>query len=88
VLLGAASQRVEFLLMEWFGNEWMQSVLADWKRRERGSLPGVVEFGCITYVISECLENIFYKIKHLKLEHRFGDVGVAVIVGRRDTRVR
>jgi transient receptor potential cation channel subfamily C len=53
VLLGAASQRVEFLLMEWFGNEWMQEVLADWKRRERGSLPGIVESGVIIYIMSK-----------------------------------
>jgi transient receptor potential cation channel subfamily C member 4 len=53
VLLGAASQRVEFLLMEWFGNDWVHSILEDWKRRERGSLPGLVECGCIFYVCSE-----------------------------------
>ncbi|KAF4526038.1 hypothetical protein B566_EDAN000832 [Ephemera danica] len=52
LLLGAASQRVEFLILEWFGNDWMQEILADWKRRERGSLPGIIECGVIIYVIS------------------------------------
>jgi transient receptor potential cation channel subfamily C len=51
-MLGAASQRIEFLLLEWFGNAWIQELLADWKRRERGSLPGIVETGLIFYICS------------------------------------
>ncbi|XP_049791463.1 transient receptor potential protein [Schistocerca nitens] len=51
-LLGLASQRVEFMLIEWFGNDWLRSILAEWKRKERGSLPGLVEFVIIIYVFS------------------------------------
>ena len=53
VLLALASQRLEYLVMEWFGPDWMQEILEDWKRRERGSLPGIVEFAVIIYVFSE-----------------------------------
>ncbi|XP_069696083.1 transient receptor potential protein-like [Periplaneta americana] len=52
MLLSLASQRVEFLVIEWFGTPWMKSVLEDWKRRERGSLPGPIEYCIIFYVIS------------------------------------
>ncbi|XP_065332028.1 transient receptor potential protein-like isoform X2 [Cloeon dipterum] len=60
-LLCAASQRIEFLLMEWFGNDWMQSILAEWKRKERGSLPGLVETGCMLYVMG----NVFAEMRSL-----------------------
>lgn len=52
VLLALASQRLEYLVIEWFGPDWMQEILADWKRRERGALPGIVEFGVVFYVFS------------------------------------
>ncbi|XP_058806873.1 transient receptor potential protein isoform X3 [Phymastichus coffea] len=52
MLLGAASQRIEYLAIELFGTEWMREVLAGWKRRERGCLPGLVESGVVIYVIS------------------------------------
>lgn len=48
-----ASQRVEYLVIELFGNEWMREILADWKRRERGSFLGFVETGVVIYVISK-----------------------------------
>lgn len=51
-LLGAASQRVEFLLLEWFGTDWMQDMLAEWKKHERGSLPGLAEAACMIYVVA------------------------------------
>ncbi|KAF4526037.1 hypothetical protein B566_EDAN000831 [Ephemera danica] len=58
MLLGAASQRVEFLVLEWFGPPWVQEMLLDWKRRERGSLPGIVESGVVLYVFSQiCWET-------------------------------
>ncbi|XP_059479405.1 transient receptor potential protein-like [Neocloeon triangulifer] len=60
-LLCAASQRIEFLLLEWFGNDWMQSILAEWKRKERGSLPGLVESGCMLYVMG----NVFAEVRSL-----------------------
>ena len=49
-LLGLASQRVEYLLIEWFGTEWMQEILEDWKRRERGSIPGPIELFIMLYI--------------------------------------
>ncbi|EFN73452.1 Transient receptor potential protein [Camponotus floridanus] len=52
MLLGMASQRIEYLLIELFGNKWMREILADWKKRERGCIPGFVETGVIIYVIS------------------------------------
>lgn len=52
VLLGAASQRVEIIALEWFGNQWMQEIVAEWKRKERGAGPGLAECGVILYMIS------------------------------------
>ncbi|XP_023318288.1 transient receptor potential protein [Trichogramma pretiosum] len=52
MLLGAASQRIEVLALELLGPDWVQEMLADWKRRERGQLPGLIESGVIIYVIS------------------------------------
>ena len=52
-LLGAASQRIEFLLLEWFGNDWVLSILAEWKRHERGALPGLAESACMIYIVSK-----------------------------------
>lgn len=53
VLLGAASQRVELLFLEMFGNEFMQDIVKEWKRKERGARPGLAEWGVILYVISK-----------------------------------
>ncbi|RLU15644.1 hypothetical protein DMN91_011398 [Ooceraea biroi] len=52
MLLGMASQRIEYLLIELFGNEWMREILAGWEKRERGCIPGFVETGVVIYVIS------------------------------------
>uniref|UniRef100_A0A182LT00 Transient receptor ion channel domain-containing protein n=1 Tax=Anopheles culicifacies TaxID=139723 RepID=A0A182LT00_9DIPT len=52
MLLGGASQRVEYLAIEWFGPDWAQDILAEWKRKERGSLPGMFECLVILYIIS------------------------------------
>ncbi|XP_042237960.1 transient receptor potential protein-like isoform X2 [Homarus americanus] len=52
MLLALASQRFEYLVIEWFGNAWLKSVLDDWKMRERGSLPGLVEVCVVLYVFS------------------------------------
>ncbi|XP_066978141.1 transient receptor potential protein isoform X2 [Macrobrachium rosenbergii] len=52
MLLALASQRIEYLLIEWFGNAWLRSLLEDWKIRERGSLPGLVELFIVMYVFS------------------------------------
>ena len=48
-----ASQRVEYLVIELFGNAWMREILAGWKRRERGCIPGFVESGVIMYILSK-----------------------------------
>ncbi|XP_069177288.1 transient receptor potential protein [Procambarus clarkii] len=52
MLLALASQRIEYLFIEWFGNPWLRSLLEDWKLKERGSLPGIVELAIIMYVFS------------------------------------
>lgn len=53
-----ASQRVEYLMIELFGNEWMREILAGWKKRERGCIPGFVETGVVIYVISNEIKEI------------------------------
>lgn len=58
MLLGAASQRIETLAFEWFGNDWMKEMAAEWKRKERGSLPGFIEWAVIVYVVSLCWHEI------------------------------
>ena len=50
MLLALQSQNIEYLLIEWFGNAWLQSLLADWKIRARGALPGLVEFFIVMWV--------------------------------------
>ncbi|KAG5869514.1 hypothetical protein JTB14_035111 [Gonioctena quinquepunctata] len=52
MLLGAASQRIEILALEWLGTEWVQNIVREWKRKERGALFGIAECGVIFYVIS------------------------------------
>ncbi|CAL8109852.1 unnamed protein product [Orchesella dallaii] len=49
-LLAAASQRVEFVILDFFGNDWMHEILEEWERKERGALPGVVETAIIIYI--------------------------------------
>ncbi|XP_050498133.1 transient receptor potential protein-like isoform X3 [Diabrotica virgifera virgifera] len=51
-LLGAASQRVEILFLEWFGTDWVQDIVKEWKRKERGAFFGIAECGVILYVVS------------------------------------
>nr|AOR81465.1 transient receptor potential [Nilaparvata lugens] len=60
-LLGAASQRLEYLLIEWFGPDWLQEILFEWKRKERGSFPGLVESCVILYVMA----NIWNEMRSL-----------------------
>ncbi|XP_060530179.1 transient receptor potential protein [Cylas formicarius] len=50
-LLGAASQRVEILFLELFGTDWVQDIVREWKRTERGALFGIAECGVIVYVV-------------------------------------
>lgn len=70
MLLGAASQRVEYLALEFIGTPWLLDVLADWKRHERGALPGPTEFGIIFYIISRLRydrENHIFYIPFMKV---------------------
>lgn len=53
MLLGAASQRIEILVLEWVGTVWIQDVVREWKRKERGALFGFAECGVIIYVIGK-----------------------------------
>lgn len=66
VLLGMASQRIEYLVIELFGNAWMREILEGWKRHERGCIPGFVESGVMIYVISRLTRHLkiwWYKKK-------------------------
>lgn len=53
-LLALASQRAEFLALEMIDTDWTRSILEEMTRKERGSIPGPIEFGIIMYIISEC----------------------------------
>ncbi|KAI8440838.1 hypothetical protein MSG28_009149 [Choristoneura fumiferana] len=52
LLLSLASQRAEFLVLEWSGISWLQELVEYWKEHERGSLPGLIEFTVIIYIAS------------------------------------
>lgn len=52
-LLALASQRAEFLALEWIDTDWTRSILEEMTRKERGSIPGPIECGIILYIISE-----------------------------------
>lgn len=55
-LLGAASQRIEFLALEILASQnpsWgIQKMLDEWKKHERGALPGIAESACMVYIIA------------------------------------
>lgn len=53
VLLGAASQRVEVVVLEWFGTKWMLEVVEEWRRKERGGVLGFAEYGVVLFVSSK-----------------------------------
>lgn len=55
VLLGAASQRIEYLALEFIGTPWFLEILERWKRHERGAFPGPTECGIMFYIISMLL---------------------------------
>ncbi|KAL9695258.1 hypothetical protein quinque_014543 [Culex quinquefasciatus] len=61
MLLCGASQRIELQALELFGNEWLQGIVREWKRKERGSLPGLCECFVILYVVG----LIWHEIKSL-----------------------
>lgn len=51
-LLSLASQRAEFLVLEWSGVRWLQELVEYWKDHERGALPGIIEFTVVIYIAS------------------------------------
>lgn len=53
VLLSLASQRAEYLVLEWSGISWLQELVEFWKARERGSLPGLIESTVILFIASK-----------------------------------
>uniref|UniRef100_A0A1I8NT53 Transient receptor ion channel domain-containing protein n=1 Tax=Stomoxys calcitrans TaxID=35570 RepID=A0A1I8NT53_STOCA len=50
MLLGAASLRIVQITLELLAFPWMLAMLEDWRKHERGSLPGPIELGIITYI--------------------------------------
>lgn len=52
-LLALASQRAEFLALEWIDTDWTKSILEEMTRKERGSIPGPIEAFIIMYIISK-----------------------------------
>ncbi|XP_026490381.2 transient receptor potential protein [Vanessa tameamea] len=52
MLLSLASQRAEYLVLEWSGISWLQELVEFWKTRERGSLPGLIESTVIIFIAS------------------------------------
>ncbi|XP_060806231.1 transient receptor potential protein [Amyelois transitella] len=51
-LLSLASQRAEYLVLEWSGIRWLQQLVEFWKEHERGSLPGLIEFTVVIFIAS------------------------------------
>nr|XP_021196624.2 transient receptor potential protein [Helicoverpa armigera] len=51
-LLSLASQRADYLVLEWSGITWLKELVEYWKEHERGSLPSLIEFGVIIYIAS------------------------------------
>nr|QDQ16917.1 transient receptor potential [Danaus plexippus] len=52
MLLSLASQRAEYLVLEWSGISWLQELVEFWKQRERGSLPGLIESTVVLFIAS------------------------------------
>lgn len=56
MLLGAESQRIEYLALELIGThfhqDWMLRILADWKEHERGAIPGPTESCILIFILS------------------------------------
>lgn len=58
VLLGAASLRVVQITFELLAFPWMLTMLEDWRKHERGSLPGPIELAIIMYIAALILEEL------------------------------
>lgn len=78
MLLGAASQRVEILVLELLGTEWVQDMVREWKRKERGALFGLAEYGVIIYVISKIQFNQQHRFVHVKIRREYNMFGISI----------
>ncbi|XP_017145038.1 transient receptor potential protein [Drosophila miranda] len=58
MLLGAASLRVVQITFELLAFPWMLTMLEDWRKHERGSLPGPIELAIILYIMALILEEL------------------------------
>ncbi|XP_017008878.2 transient receptor potential protein [Drosophila takahashii] len=58
MLLGAASLRVVQITFELLAFPWMLTMLEDWRKHERGSLPGPIELAIITYIMALIFEEL------------------------------
>ncbi|SPP80906.1 blast:Transient receptor potential protein [Drosophila guanche] len=58
MLLGAASLRVVQITFELLAFPWMITMLDDWRKHERGSLPGPIELAIITYIMALVFEEL------------------------------
>ncbi|XP_034486383.1 transient receptor potential protein [Drosophila innubila] len=58
MLLGAASLRVVQITFELLAFPWMLSMLDDWRKHERGSLPGPIELAIIMYIAALIFEEL------------------------------
>lgn len=65
--LGAASQRIDHVIIELIGTPWMKSLLEDWRKHERGAFPGIFECFVILYVLSMYCPNLMYIYRQLPL---------------------
>lgn len=63
MLLGAESQRIEYLALELIGThlhqDWMLEILADWKEHERGAIPGPTESCILVFILSKYCSILF-----------------------------
>ncbi|XP_034114670.1 transient receptor potential protein [Drosophila albomicans] len=58
MLLGAASLRVVQITFELLAFPWMLTMLDDWRKHERGSLPGPIELAIIMYICALIFEEL------------------------------
>ncbi|EDW84353.1 uncharacterized protein Dwil_GK14093 [Drosophila willistoni] len=58
MLLGAASLRVVQITFELLAFPWMLTMLEDWRKHERGSLPGPIELAIIMYIFALIFEEL------------------------------
>ena len=59
-LLALASQRIEYVLIEWFGPDWLVDIMEEWKMKERGAIPGPIELFIMLYVFGKSIFNIIH----------------------------